>query len=236
MTAGFEVLRSTGEVAVSSEYPHYSFIKRIKGSGNFYDTSGQQYSDYVLVFFVNTAASLTQIQMGGFTTVRFSKGSKLLWGDGTTPPIDATLSMHSWQETYAYIFDIIRTSLPSNAGIIVKSEDGQVTFDSGNRYLKILDVINSSEPISASYTYPAGSVVGLCLLKSYASYEWSRDSGTSYTTLTWYKIHQNKFDLIYNETSSNSGTGSGYNESPGIEAIVADLSILSDLFPGGLIN
>lgn len=236
MPAGFEVRRSTGEIAVSSSFQHYAFIKRIKGIGNFFDTSGYQYTDHVLVFFVNTAASLNNVQMAGYTTVRFTKGSKNLWGDPVTPPpSNATLSMHSWQETYAYIFDVVTTASSSRAGLTVFSPTGNVMFDASARYLKVLDIINSSQVVQASYNYPYPAKVGLCIVKNETSYAWDGPGESSYFTSTWYKINGSSFSVISDESEGYYlGGDSGYTESKGIEAIVADLSVIEDLFPSGI--
>lgn len=236
MPAGFEVRRSSGEIAVSSSFQHYAFIKRIKGAGNFFDTSGYQYTDHVLVFFVNTAASLNNIQMDGFTTVRFTKGSRNLWGNPSTPPpSNATLSMHSWQETYAYIFDLVTTASASKVGLTVYSPTGEVTFDASVRYLKVLDIINSNEMVKPTYSYANPAKVGLCVVKNGTAYEWDGPGESSYYISTWYKISGGSFSVIDVESEgSYGGRDSGCTVSPGIEAIVADLSVIEDLFPSGL--
>ena len=236
MLAGFEVRRSTGEIAVSSSFQHYAFIKRIKGIGNFFDTSGYQYTDHVLVFFVNTAASLNNVQMAGYTTVRFTKGSKNLWGDPVTPPpSNATLSMHSWQETYAYIFDVVTTASASRVGLTVFSPTGDVMFDASARYLKVLDIINSNQVVQDSYNYPYPAKVGLCVVKNATSYEWDESGESDYYTSTWYKINGGSFSVVYEESEGDYyGSGMGSQASWGIEAIVADLSVIEDLFPSGL--
>lgn len=236
MPAGFEVRRSTGEIAVSSSFQHYAFIKRIKGIGNFFDTSGYQYTDHVIVFFVNTAASLNNVQMAGYTTVRFTKGSKNLWGDPVTPPpSNATLSMHSWQETYAYIFDVVTTASASRVGLTVFSPTGDVMFDASARYLKVLDIINSDQVIQDSYNYPYPAKVGLCVVKNATSYAWDEYGESSYYTSTWYKINGASFSVIHDESEGEYyGTGWGSQASRGIEAIVADLSVIEDLFPNGI--
>lgn len=236
MPAGFEVRRSSGEIAVSSSFQHYAFIKRIKGAGNFFDTSGYQYTDHVLVFFVNTAASLNNIQMDGFTTVRFTKGSRNLWGNpSTSPPSNATLSMHSWQETYAYIFDVVTTASASRVGLTVFSGTGDVMFDASARYLKVLDIINSNQIVQDSYNYPHPAKVGLCIVKNATSYAWDGPGASSYYSSTWYKINGGSFFVIDNESEGDyTGRDSGYTASQGIEAIVADLSVIEDLFPSGI--
>lgn len=236
MPAGFEVRRSTGEIAVSSSFQHYAFIKRIKGIGNFFDTSGYQYTDHVLVFFVNTAASLNNVQMAGYTTVRFTKGSKNLWGNPSTPPpSNATLSMHSWQETYAYIFDVVTTASASRVGLTVFSGTGDVVFDASARYLKVLDIINSNQIVQDSYNYPHPAKVGLCIVKNATSYAWDGPGASSYYSSTWYKINGGSFFVIDNESEGDyTGRDSGYTASQGIEAIVADLSVIEDLFPSGI--
>lgn len=236
MPVGFEVRRSTGEIAVSSSFQHYAFIKRIKGIGNFFDTSGYQYTDHVLVFFVNTAASLNNVQMAGYTTVRFTKGSKNLWGNPSTPPpSNATLSMHSWQETYAYIFDVVTTASASRVGLTVFSGTGDVMFDASARYLKVLDIINSNQIVQDSYNYPHPAKVGLCIVKNATSYAWDGPGASSYYSSTWYKINGGSFFVIDNESEGDyTGRDSGYTASQGIEAIVADLSVIEDLFPSGI--
>ena len=237
MPAGFEVRRTTGEIAVSSSFQHYTFIKRIKGRGNFFDTSGYQYSDHVLVFFVNTAASLNSSNLAGHTTVRFTKGSTNLWGNPTKPPpSNATLSMHSWQETYAYIFDIVTTASANRVGLTVFSPNGDVMFDASARYLKVLDIINSDQVVQDSYNYPHPAKVGLCVLKNSTSFRWDEYGESSYYTSSWYRIEGGPFSVGFLESEDDyfGGGGGGTQVSRGIEAIVADLSVIEDLFPSGL--
>ena len=191
MTTGFEVLREDGKVAVSSVFPHYSFIKKIRGISNFWDTAGTTYSDHVLVAFVPVSYGEASA-----SSYRFSKGSANLWGyiGMPPPPSNATLSLHSQVLCDAYVFDVTPPTNDSGVGIRVYNEDGIITFDSEERYMIITDVIQSLSPWSGTdrygdpyftKTYPLGTKIALCPLKFAYINEYSSSADEQKYSRTW---------------------------------------------------
>lgn len=172
MTAEFEVRRKDGKVAVSSVYQHYAFIKKMRVDWNTYDTSGQQYSDYVIVAFIPVDASLT-------SAYRFAKGSQVLWHsmwDSNKAPPEATLSLFAYNAADAYIFDVVNGGGAPSSFLRVYNEEGECTFDASRMFMRIVDVIQDDAPmlsdpwgsrtsISVSYEYPTFTKLAVIPLK-----------------------------------------------------------------------
>lgn len=196
MSASFEVLRPDGTTAVSSIYKHYRFVKKMRGAGNFWDTSGQQYSDFVLVAFKTLHPSTS--------TNRFSKGAHNMWGTLTPPPSNATLSFYAAITSDVYIFDITPAENQNGAGIQVRNPAGEVTFDSNYKYMRIIDVITQGFPnmtvsMPIHKTYPGHSIA--CIPIKEASYaRGSQHYGDEYYGATWEYAHQDSFYVDYEES------------------------------------
>lgn len=200
MTTGFEVLRSDGKVAVSSSFPHYSFIKKIRGINNFWDTSGQVYSEHVLVAFIPTTFG-TNTE----SSYRFSRGSVVLWQSVTpiTPPANATLSMHSNVQCDAYIFDIRPPTAAPSYGLVVYDTQGRITFDATARYMRVLDVIQELKAWQGknqygenyfNVVYPSTAKIAVVPLKFAYSNSYSSSSEEQNYRRTWESL-ENKNTL-----------------------------------------
>lgn len=194
MTAGFEVRRADGKVSISSVYPHYNFIKKIRGSSNFWDVSGKVYSDHVLVAFIPVTYGVDSA-----SSYRFSKGSVNLWGyiNMPSPPSNATLSLYSQVLCDAYVFDITPPLNDSGVGLRVYNEEGIITFDSEERYMIILDVIQQLSPWQGKdqygdpyfiKDYPAGTKIAVCPLKFAYINEYSANAEEQKYSRTWEAI------------------------------------------------
>lgn len=232
MTAGFEVRRSDGKVSVSSTYPHYSFIKKIRGTGNFWDTSGQAYSEHVLVAFIPTTYG-TNTE----SSYRFSRGSFVLWNyiPPVTPPANATLSMHSNVQSDAYIFDIRSSTVSSNYGLVVYDAQGRITFDATARYMRVLDVIQELKPWQGknqfqedyfTVAYPSTAKIAVVPLKFAYSNSYSSSSGDQLYKRTWESI-QNKNTLrvtMVEREEDYYGSSSGFVDDLTYLALVIDVA------------
>lgn len=194
MTTGFEVLRQDGKVAISSVFPHYSFIKKIRGVNNFWDTSGTTYSDHVLVAFIPVSYGDASA-----SSYRFSKGAMNLWGyvGIPAPPANAKLSMFSNVLCDAYVFDVTAPTNDSGVGVRVHNEAGLITFDSEERYMIIADVIQSLSAWSGrdqyddpyfTKIYPANTKVAVCPLKFAYINEYSSSAEEQKYSRTWESV------------------------------------------------
>lgn len=195
MTAGFEVRRSDGKVAVSSVYPHYRFVKKIRGVDNFWDTSGQYYSPHVIVAF-------RPVNSTDLETYRFSIGSTNLWyfWGMPSPPPNATLSLFGTTECDAYIFDVAHgVAASSGAGLQVFNLEGVMTFDAAGRYMRMLDVIQGRAPTSSNpfsnpyptkllYPYPNEHKLAIIPLKEGFDLEYSSRGEEQMYGLTWFSV------------------------------------------------
>lgn len=194
MTTGFEVRRQDGKVSISSVYPHYSFIKKIRGVNNFWDTSGTVYSDHVIVAFIPVTYGVNSA-----SSYRFGKGSANLWGyiNIPPPPTGATLSLHSQVLCDAYVFDVTPSLEGNGVGIRVYNDAGVITFDSEERYMIVLDVIQKLAPWSGTdqfgdpyfnKTYAAGVKIALCPLKFAYINEYSARAEEQKYSRTWESV------------------------------------------------
>lgn len=194
MTVGFEVYRQDGKVSISSTFPHYCFIKKIRGTGNFWDTSGTQYSDHVLVAFVPV-----NFGESSASSYRFSKGSRVLWMSVGQPnaPANATLSMFSNVQCDAYVYDITPTSASYNYGLQVHNEKGEITFDSNRRYMHVVDIIQSlstwegRDSFNDQYftkTYSSNMKIAVCPLKFAYRNEYSGSAEEQTYYRTWESV------------------------------------------------
>lgn len=195
MSAGFEILRPDGTAAVSSFYSHYRYVKKIRGSGNFWDTSGHQYSDNVIVAFRTLTKEVS--------ANRFSKGSWRLWNTGVAAPTNATLSFYTTELSDVYIFDTVPVNSSIKAGVQVFNPEGQVTFDSSYRYLRIIDVVqaqtNGAGNLSEAPRIYTGMQVACIPLVQAIYSEGYRDGGEQYYGATWEYAYQNEFRVVYVE-------------------------------------
>lgn len=232
MTTGFEARRPDGKISISSTYPHYSFIKKIRGTGNFWDTSGYQYTDHVLVAFIpvffgtNTESSY-----------RFSKGSMNLWNyvGQSAPPPSATLSIHSNVMCDAYVFDIRQEKRSSGYGLVVMNIVGEVTFDTAARYMRVLDVIQSLKAWSGqdqhgdnfvTYAYPETAKIAVVPLKFAYANNYSSSSQEQSYRRTWESLVNKNTLRVTMVTSIEDyfGSTSGSTNDLNYLALVIDVS------------
>ena len=218
MTASFEVLRPDGTVAVSSEYKHYRFVKKIRGVGNFWDTSGQQYSDSVLVAF----RALSPV----VSTNRFSKGAHNMWGTSTPPPAGATLSFYTEVTSDVYIFDISPQTPHSSSGLQVMNREGEVTFDTNYRYLRVIDVIvqghagmTETMPISRNY---AGHMIACVPIKR--GVYTNASGGEEWYGATWEYACDENFFVQYKVNMYDWGGGDFSSSSREYMCLIVDVS------------
>lgn len=190
MSAGFEVLRPDGTSAVSSFYSHYRFVKKMRGLGNFWDTSGQQYSDNVLVAFRTDSKRIS--------VNRFSKGARNLWSANPAPPSNATLSFYTAEMSDVYIFDTTPNTSSTRAGLVVYDQQGNITFDTGHRYLRVLDVITSAVS-NAPIRYVGSKLACIPLVQAQYS-EGYRNGGEQYYGATWEYASGDEFKVDYVES------------------------------------
>lgn len=238
MTAGFESYRSDGKLQVSSTYPVYQFIKKIQGVGNFFDTSGQQYSDHVLVVFSDVTNNTYT------STYRFTKGAVNGWATTTAPPSNATLSLYSTSLTDAYVFDISNVVSSSNYGLQIFDETGRKTFDSSIPTMRIIDFIQIGVS-SANYnwtviknglnyggnkntftkTYSNFNKIGVLPLKDTMWDE--REAWDQYFCATWHKAYGNTYQVEeYDDEYGISNSGQSYAESMEFMALIVSLDHL----------
>lgn len=220
MSAGFEVLRPDGTVAISSIYKHYRFVKKIRGVSNFWDTSGQQYSDAVLVVF---KALFPEVSAN-----RFSKGAHNLWTVAKPPPANATLSFYAHVTTDVYIFDVVPASVPTRYGLQVRNPENEVTFDSSYRYLRIIDIVTHGFPNMPGYmpikkSYPGHSIA--CIPIKEASYaEGKKSYGDEIYGATWEYAYGSEFYVQYVEDTYD-WDGQNYSvRSPEYVCLIVDVA------------
>lgn len=230
MTARFEVLRPDGKVAVSSVYPHYRFVKKIRGRDNFWDASGQAYSKHVIVAFRPVVLT------GEYESYRFSRGASSLWiGAGGPPPAGATLSLYASNLTDAYIYDLA-PGVAGNSGLQVFSPDGQMTFDALGRYMILLDVLSGESTYSSRpwvnaistpivRTYPGGSMLAVVPLKQGFHIDFDRDAEEQSYGLTWQGITATEVRtaMIYYQ-ENYYGNRTGTNQHLWYNTLVVDVS------------
>lgn len=236
MTTGFEVRRNDGKEAVSSIYPHYCFIKKIRLSAtvHWWDTSGQQYSDHVIVAFRQVDS--TKLNVG-----RFSKGRQILWNEFSPapPPTSATLSLFSYEVADAYIFDVAPTTPANRYGLQVFNEAGVCTFDASRRFMRIVDVIQDNAPVSTNpwvgsnpfkrYSYPVDHKLAVIPLKEGYHVVYSRDSEQMYGK-TWQRVFDGGVDVYMNYFYEDGGTTSeGSRRHLQFTTVVIDVSHLDVL-------
>jgi len=147
MTYGMQIFTDSGRLSLSTEYKHWKHIKTVRLSANvmYADTLKTDYSDSVLVAFVTDSGT-------AFSRCAFSR-KEFNIGLGSNAPDGAGIYIYSDTPATAYIYD-----LPTNADIVnsdyglnVFNSSGELIFDSGNKYLKILNVYSAT-------TLPLGSV------------------------------------------------------------------------------
>lgn len=183
MTAGFEVYKPNGKIAISSFYPHYRLVKVIKwgggmgGLGNFYDSVGYPYSKHVLVAF--------RCQEDGlYSTFRFSKGAISLWIPAAPPPPNTTLSMHSEEACYAYIFDIPLEE--SKSGLNVFNTKKEITFSSEYYFMNFLKVCNGRSIGKSKFDFPGVEKVAITPIKKAITIKGDGRGGEQEYCISWF--------------------------------------------------
>lgn len=234
MTAGFEVRRNDGKISVSSMFPHYRFVKKLRGTDNFWDSSGTQYTPHVIVAFrpVTVSAELHSF--------RFSKGRMILWhysSNQPQPPAGATLSLYASTEVDAYIYDIAPV-LPSAAGygLQVFTPAGQMTFDVAGRYMRLLDVLQGEAPISARpwevevadplvFQYAASHKLAVVPLKQGFHIDYDSSAEEQSYGLTWQAVSTGSVtvQMVYYQ-ENYGGSSSGVKQHRRFNALVVDVN------------
>lgn len=246
MSAGFETYRADGSLAVSSSFTTYQFIKMIKGGGtsrdtgifvdsrNFYDTSGYEYSNNVLVAFYYPTPPKEPSATG------FSKGGYLYKHDVSTPtpPANATLSMYSDYPCEAYVFDTVNNMPSPRFGLEVYDETGKRTFSSSRPAMRVVDFIqagnaNPSHTFTRvsewdwyiERTYSGFSKVGLIVLKELSFF--SRGRYNVYRGSTQHEVIGNRVkSSTYTYIDEFDSPNTGDTVSPEFMALVVSLDHL----------
>ena len=233
MTAGFTALRMDGKEAISSTYPHYSFIKKVRVASqtHWWDTSGQAYTKYVIVAFRQTGTQPT--------SARFSLGARILWigFNSVQPPTNATLSIFCYDECDAYIFDVVPGNSLSRHGLQVFNPEGQCTFDSGKRFMRVVDIIQDIAPKASnpwrdpttgvkSYTFPVAHKLAFIPIKEAYEVNFTRYGEQMYGN-TWQAVLNGsvKIQMVYFYEEGWT-TSDGYREHLPFTLMVIDVAHL----------
>ena len=136
MTYGLQLFNAQGRLALSTEYKHYRFVKKVSitAFNIWYDLAKTNYTDAVLVAFVCADYSRCS-----FSKLQFSIGH------GKPPPAGAGLYIYSDTAATAYIFDLPTTPPQSGYGMAVYNSAAELIFDTDARYLQVLDTFRANE-------------------------------------------------------------------------------------------
>ncbi|MBU3845585.1 MAG: hypothetical protein H9855_01135 [Candidatus Acinetobacter avistercoris] len=199
----FEAYNSKGDLVISSQYQHWCFIKKVDlvAYNLYYTPVGEIYSPNVLVAFSPKVANT--YTRAYFSTRIFSIG----YPDPSTPT-NRGLYLYSEVASTAYIFDLKTSPQRVNFGIEVFNSEGKITFNSAERYMRVLSTLTGqglpvpSNPFTNPYGEPvisqlSGSKAIIPLsVEVYAEYYGAMWNGSEYETdeaygLSYFSLNQN---------------------------------------------
>lgn len=192
MSYGMQLFNDKGRLALSTEYKHFKFIKKVSIAAyqTWADTVKTDYSESALVAFTSATFGVHR-----FSTVRFSIS-------GAVPPEGAGIYIYSDVDATAYIFDLVTNISSIGYGLRVYNKGGELIFDSDGRYLQVLDTYSANSlpygsvpfvsDFGADVTIPYPTVVNLAVIPVSPHYHVelsnSYDNGIEEEVEEWYGL------------------------------------------------